>query len=349
MKERHDLLRRVCQKYKDPFRPETAVLSPKFEAAEANTRLGVEVVHLRGRPLTSVCIPHKVGSHAWGKFAALPEVAPDPLYKELSWRAAANLSHRAVVVRHPMERLLSVYRMVFEDWCDENKFLSKQWNNVCVTSATANNRNIDGLKKGFIEDNEAGGGLKKKFNAIEFLVGMADEQRHGNDRYVQAIWRKFNPGAALVDPKRQLKFTFGQFVRFIVNGSREFGRDVLDHRGLSYHWAPYWSECNLCNPEAAPHTVLHMETFVEDLRLFLKRSGLAEAVSNRDHDGALDDLVAKFPHTHSQAGGHSQTLATKYFSTLKRSQVNALYEMYKLDHELFGYKPDFYLSLAKPD
>ena len=61
---------------------------------------------------------------------------------------------------------------------------------------------------------------------------MADEQRHGNDRYIQKIWQKFNPGQKLVDPKSQLKFTFAEFVRFLVNGTLEFDQDVLNHKGM---------------------------------------------------------------------------------------------------------------------
>ena len=70
-----------------------------------------------------------------------------------------------------------------------------------------------------------------KFSAIQFLYSMADEQRHGNDRYIQKIWQKFNPGIKLVDPKSQLKFTFSQFVRFIINGTLEFEPEVLNHKG----------------------------------------------------------------------------------------------------------------------
>ena len=61
---------------------------------------------------------------------------------------------------------------------------------------------------------------------------MAVEQRHGNDRYIQKIWQKFTPGIKLVDPKSQLKFTFPQFVRFLINGSLEFDQEVLNHKGM---------------------------------------------------------------------------------------------------------------------
>ena len=126
-----------------------------------------------------------------------------------------------MVVRHPLERLVSVYRMIFQDWCDEKRFLAKQWNNVCISDFDANPPD----KKGFIDD--VG---NRTFSGIQFLFSMADEARHGNDRYIQKIWQKFHPGRKLVDPKKELKFSFSQFVRFITNAS-EFGDDVLNHKG----------------------------------------------------------------------------------------------------------------------
>ena len=63
---------------------------------------------------------------------------------DLPWKIKAELSLKVIIVRHPLERLLSVYRMIFEDWCDEKRFLAQQWNNVCVTD-------VDGSGSGFIK------------------------------------------------------------------------------------------------------------------------------------------------------------------------------------------------------
>jgi hypothetical protein len=92
----------------------------------------------------SVCIPHKVGSHAWGQFSNQDDVKVDQSELDLPWKIKAELSLKVVVVRHPLERLLSVYRMIFENWCDEKRFLAQQWNNVCVTD-------VEGDGKGFIQ------------------------------------------------------------------------------------------------------------------------------------------------------------------------------------------------------
>jgi len=43
-----------------------------------------------------------------------------------------------------------------------------------------------------------------------------------------------------------------------------------------------------------------------------------------------------FPVTHSQRGGHSSNadVVRKYYSTLLKSDVRQLYEMYRLDHQV---------------
>ena len=110
-------LKRECLRYSDSFRPESAVLTAK------PLSFGSEVVYLHGKAHTAaVCIPHKVGSHAWGKFATIfndhhySSVKKKKEFVNLDFESRASKSVRVVVVRHPLERLLSVYQMIFEDW-----------------------------------------------------------------------------------------------------------------------------------------------------------------------------------------------------------------------------------------
>ena len=78
---------------------------------------GVETVLLPGQPPVTVCVPHKVGSHAWGKFSRrLTSLYPERMKRleSSSWTKRAAWVKKAVVVRHPLDRLVSAYRMIFQ-------------------------------------------------------------------------------------------------------------------------------------------------------------------------------------------------------------------------------------------
>ena len=112
MTARTDQLARVCDKYS--LQPETGEYS-SLHSAPAGP--GVEVVLLPGEPPVTVCIPHKVGSHAWGVFSRqLADLYPARMetLRAMDWRTRAGRAKRAVIVRHPLERLVSAYRMLFQ-------------------------------------------------------------------------------------------------------------------------------------------------------------------------------------------------------------------------------------------
>ena len=319
--DRVRLLRKVCAKYSDPFRPESAVVG------DFPRSLGSEVVYLTNpvkEKVGSVCIPHKVGSNSWGKFVTkLNDTSSfKAKFDTLKWTSKANLAIRAVVVRHPMERLVSVYRMIFEDWCDPDRFLAKQWNNVCKFDEDHSESEGSGLKRRG----------KKDFSVTSFFASMLDEHQHGNDRFMRTIWERFHPDEPFKDPKSQLKFTFAEFVRFLVNGSQEFDLGVVNHKGLSYHWAPFWKECSLCDKQTRPEFILRLESFSQDLEQYLDLLNLGQ-------------FRGLFPHTHNQKS--DPDLIRNLFGSLKKSEVTDLYDKYKLDHEMFGYNIQTYLNLAQ--
>ena len=43
----------------------------------------------------------------------------------------------------------------------------------------------------------------------------------------------------------------------------------------------------------------------------------------------------------------SKVLAKKYFGQLTKQQVFRLYEMYKIDFDMFGYDPQLYIDMAQ--
>ena len=51
--------------------------------------------------------------------------------------------------------------------------------------------------------------------------------------------------------------------------------------------------------------------------------------------------------SHVSSGGSTKDLARKYFSELDLDTVASLYNLYKVDFEMFGYSPDSYIKLAR--
>ena len=51
--------------------------------------------------------------------------------------------------------------------------------------------------------------------------------------------------------------------------------------------------------------------------------------------------------THVSSGGSSKELARKYFSQLSVNTVKKLYNIYKVDFEMFGYSPQLYYDYAR--
>ena len=136
---------------------------------------------------------------------------------------------------------------VFQDWCDEDKFIREKW-------AMCSEQGLAGGSAGssHIERLRAGAGDSMDLASMSrVLSAVYDEYRHGQDRYIARIWYKYHPETR--DNKTtdagMFRFTFREFVRFLVNGTREFADDpyVLSHQGISYHWAPFHAECPVCH------------------------------------------------------------------------------------------------------
>ena len=89
--------------------------------------------------------------------------------------------------------------------CDKDRWLAKQWDNVCTEEVTQNDLNDTQsgfskslANKGTKQHSEAGNKDYREantpdFSASNFLKSMIDEKRHGNDRYIKKIWNKFHP------------------------------------------------------------------------------------------------------------------------------------------------------------
>ena len=89
--------------------------------------------------------------------------------------------------------------------CDKDRWLAKQWDNVCTEEVTQDdlNETQNGFSKSLankgtkIHSEASNKGYREAntpdFSASNFLKSMIDEKRHGNDRYIKKIWNKFHP------------------------------------------------------------------------------------------------------------------------------------------------------------
>ena len=92
--------------------------------------------------------------------------------------------------------------------CNQDRWLAKQWQNVCSTHNTNDpnkfiqkeslfSKSLEGVSSNHSNGipNEAIQSSAEKFSAANFLKAMVDEHRNGNDRYISRIWHKFHSEA----------------------------------------------------------------------------------------------------------------------------------------------------------
>ena len=159
-------------------------------------------------------------------------------------------------------------------------------------------------------------------------------------------WRSLQ-GKSRLGPEQVAIFSasWQEFVENIVLGDyfnrTEAVMEDYDASGvwIKHHWAPFWYTCGLCSASFEPDLVIKTETLSQDIGPVLGLLGIQNNTS--------------FPHIHI-VGTDNQTdtessedVVQQYYSQLTKMQVMRLYQMYELDHLLFGYSPQKYIDLAK--
>ena len=77
--------------------------------------------------------------------------------------------------------------------------------------------------------------------------------------------------------------SFPDFVDLVVYGAREYQEfleengvagesmavdtGMIDGKGRSRAWSPYWKACGVCSPAHMPQFILHMDHFTEDAKV----------------------------------------------------------------------------------
>uniref|UniRef100_A0A182NDJ9 Carbohydrate sulfotransferase n=1 Tax=Anopheles dirus TaxID=7168 RepID=A0A182NDJ9_9DIPT len=118
--------------------------------------------------------------------------------------------------------------------------------------------------------------------------------------------------------------SFQDFARFVVDQSQ-------NNKPSDLHWR---TVNDLCTPCLARYdSIIKMETFKQDL----------EYLKNRTH---LHDKIKSVQMNHSRRDPLDR-LIEKYFSQLTKQQFDDLYNIYRIDFEMFQYSPEKYLRYVQ--
>ena len=108
-----------------------------------------------------------------------------------------------------------------------------------------------------------------------------------------------------------------------------FPRDLRDC-DVDLHWIPYTATCAPCSIEYT--AVARLENLSQDLAYIGQLAGME-----------FENIEVKNP----SRGGSSSDLAIEYFREVKKEDVEKLYQLYKIDFQLFGYSPHLYVEAAR--
>ena len=309
---RRSLLNDVCEKYKDPFRPENRAL---YHTHPPMNHFSFFRYKSQSNMMCSIL---KGGSNSWTIFMQRvdEEMRKNPVassekvnskdepekVKESCWPECALASTKIVQVRHPLERLLSAYRYVFErtsTYEDQfvqvvslkqvlgdkfNKLTWPQFVDMVIRNKLASHQELVELGKASGKIGMDG----KVANVHEFIAEEASKQNHNINE--PDIW-------------------------------------------VANHWAPYWFTCGLCLSELKPSYILHMDHLEKEVPNLLEELGMGQ-------------MNVTYPHALQGKEGHTRSKNKEYYSRLTKAQVWQLYNLYRVDHELFGFSPREFLDWA---
>ena len=309
---RRSLLNDVCEKYKDPFRPENRAL---YHTHPPMNHFSFFRYKSQSNMMCSIL---KGGSNSWTIFMQRvdEEMRKNPVassekvnskdepekVKESCWPECALASTKIVQVRHPLERLLSAYRYVFErtsTYEDQfvqvvslkqvlgdkfNKLTWPKFVDMVIRNKLASHQELVELGKASGKIGMDG----KVANVHEFIAEEASKQNHNINE--PDIW-------------------------------------------VANHWAPYWFTCGLCLPELRPSYILHMDHLEKEVPNLLEELGMGQ-------------MNVTYPHALQGKEGHTRSKNKEYYSRLTKAQVWQLYNLYRVDHELFGFSPREFLDWA---
>ena len=124
--------------------------------------------------------------------------------------------------------------------------------------------------------------------------------------------------------RRYGNYEFATFLNYIIT----------EH--FNHHWEKFYSRCSYCDFQYS--VIGRAETFIEDTKYILLKANLTSNIplkfaSFRKH---IDYNNSDKKLTH-ELNGEPEARTLEYFKIINQTVIQKLYEMYKIDFELFNY------------
>ncbi|XP_046393315.1 carbohydrate sulfotransferase 11-like isoform X2 [Ischnura elegans] len=146
--------------------------------------------------------------------------------------------------------------------------------------------------------------------------------------------------------------TFSEFVSWVIASAKEgAGGSQGGSQGIAgfdEHWAPYF---RFCTPCAVNFTVVaKMETLTRDELYIIERAGIAGDLGLGDNKSEWEDEWRRRGKpreaVNAAIGGKTEDVLPRYFKTLTRRQLDDLYDIYRVDFQMFGYDASKYFKMV---
>ncbi|XP_071951471.1 carbohydrate sulfotransferase 14-like [Antedon mediterranea] len=135
--------------------------------------------------------------------------------------------------------------------------------------------------------------------------------------YISTLYNKNNE--PVVDKDTSYDLTFKDFVRFLIDENQ------TNHKHWeNIHWGYQYDRCRPC--EIKYDIIGNFETLQDDSKYIMKITGTSDVTSFPSSNGS------------NPTNSSSKTSLQSYFSGLPLEYVRSLYERFKIDFEMFGYK-----------
>ena len=132
--------------------------------------------------------------------------------------------------------------------------------------------------------------------------------------------------------------TFPEFVDHVLKECK--------HRACNEHWEPQYMHCNYC--DIRYDMIGRVENLESDLEYIAMVKNFSRDLHTLKDNLHLHPSGVKRPETPTKSFMKKNNMTEKidktkrYFMQLSTNQVNAIYNMYKIDFEMFGYSTEPY-------